>query len=148
MPFRFSDLTWQTTGKVGSTFFWRKKKNPEKTDKEAVEYWNQSNDAFLVFDFFYHQSLFTMDLMALSIFLLAFVVCSILVFFISVYGTKEVSFEENLKASQQSAASGNKKKGQDSKKKTKKVAKTEAESVSLLRLCFKNHELIMKVLEL
>jgi len=71
-----------------------------------------------------------MDLMALSIFLLAFVVCSILVFFISVYGTKEVSFEENLKASQQSGASGNKKKVQDSKKKTKKVAKTEAESKS------------------
>ena len=100
-----------------------------------MEYWNQSNNAFLVFDFFYYQSLFTMDLMALSIFLLAFVVCSILVFFISVYGTKEVSFEENLKASQQSGASGNKKKVQDSKKKTKKVAKTEAESVSLLRLC-------------
>ena len=80
--------------------------------------------------------------MALSIFLLAFVVCSILVFFISVYGTKEVSFEENLKASQQSGASGIKKKVQDSKKKAKKVAKTETESVSLFGAAIKKHELI------
>lgn len=69
-----------------------------------------------------------MDLMALSIFLLAFVVCSILVFFISVYGTKEVTFEENLKASQISSSSASKKKVQESKKKAKKVTKSEIES--------------------
>lgn len=40
-----------------------------------------------------------MDLAALGVFLLVFIVISFLVFFISVYGTKEVTFEENLKAS-------------------------------------------------
>merc|ERR1712141_579969 len=55
------------------------------------------------------------------------IVCSILVFFISVYGTKEVSFEENLKASQ-IPGNSNKKKAQESKKKAKKVQKSEAES--------------------
>ena len=71
-----------------------------------------------------------MDLMALGIALLVTIVCSILVFFISVYGTKEVSFEENLKASQ-IPGQDKKKKAQDSKKKSKKVQKSEAESVSI-----------------
>ena len=70
-----------------------------------------------------------MDLMALGIAFLVTIVCSILVFFISVYGTKEVSFEENLKASQ-IPGNSNKKKAQESKKKAKKVQKSEAESVS------------------
>ena len=51
-----------------------------------------------------------MDLMALGIAFLVTIVCSILVFFISVYGTKEVSFEENLKASQIPGNSNKKKK--------------------------------------
>jgi len=59
-----------------------------------------------------------MDLMALSIFFAAFVICSLLVFFISVYGTKEVTFEENLKATH-----GVKKSSKDSKKKAKKASK-------------------------
>ena len=67
--------------------------------------------------------------MALGIAFLVTIVCSILVFFISVYGTKEVSFEENLKASQ-IPGNSNKKKAQESKKKAKKVQKSEAESVS------------------
>ena len=67
--------------------------------------------------------------MALGIAFLVIVVCSILVFFISVYGTKEVSFEENLKASQ-IPGNSNKKKAQESRKKAKKVQKSEAESVS------------------
>lgn len=70
-----------------------------------------------------------MDLMALGIAFLVTIVCSILVFFISVYGTKEVSFEENLKASQ-IPGNSNKKKAQESRKKAKKVQKSEAESVS------------------
>ena len=56
--------------------------------------------------------------MALSIFFAAFVICSLLVFFISVYGTKEVTFEENLKATH-----GVKKSSKDSKKKAKKASK-------------------------
>ena len=67
--------------------------------------------------------------MALGIAFLVTIVCSILVFFISVYGTKEVSFEENLKASQ-IPGNSNKKKAQESRKKAKKVQKSEAESVS------------------
>lgn len=60
-----------------------------------------------------------MDLMALSIFFAAFVICSLLVFFISFYGTKEVTFEENLKASH-----GVKKSSKaDAKKKAKKGSK-------------------------
>ena len=61
-----------------------------------------------------------MDLMALSIFFAAFIICSLLVLFISVYGTKEVTFEENLKASHGVKKSS---KGQDTKKKTKKGSK-------------------------
>ena len=55
----------------------------------------------------------------------AFLLCSILVFFISFYGTKEVTFEENLKASH---ASSSKKKGhhQDLSKKKAKKSKQEA----------------------
>ena len=68
-----------------------------------------------------------MDLVALGIFLLAFLICSLLVFFISVYGTKEVSFEENLKASHGDGKKG-KNHGQDAKKKAKKVAKITANS--------------------
>jgi len=60
-----------------------------------------------------------MDLMALSIFFAAFVICSLLVFFISVYGTKEVTFEENLKASH----GASKKSSKDTKKKAKKASK-------------------------
>jgi len=60
-----------------------------------------------------------MDLMALSIFFAAFVICSLLVFFISFYGTKEVTFEENLKASHGVKKSS---KG-DGKKKAKKGTK-------------------------
>merc|ERR1712029_355443 len=62
----------------------------------------------------------TMDLMALSIFFAAFIVCSLLVFFISFYGTKEVTFEDNLKASHGVKKSS---KGQDTKKKAKKSSK-------------------------
>ena len=61
-----------------------------------------------------------MDLMALSIFFAAFIVCSLLVFFISFYGTKEVTFEDNLKASHGVKKSS---KGQDTKKKAKKSSK-------------------------
>jgi hypothetical protein len=46
-----------------------------------------------------------MDLMALSIFFAAFLICSLLVFFLSVYGAKEVTFEENLKATGQTGKS-------------------------------------------
>ena len=60
-----------------------------------------------------------MDLVALSIFLLAVVVCSVFVFIISVYGTKEVTFEENLKASHESSS---KKAKSEAKKKNKKKA--------------------------
>merc|ERR1712061_478696 len=67
------------------------------------------------------------DLMAFCIFLLTVVVCSILVYVISVYGTKEVTFEENLKASQ-ILGTTNKKKA-ETKKKSKKVQKSETESV-------------------
>merc|ERR1712029_940252 len=58
----------------------------------------------------------TMDLMALSIFFAAFILCSLLVFFISFYGTKEVTFEDNLKASHGVKKSS---KGQDAKKSSK-----------------------------
>lgn len=75
-----------------------------------------------------------MDLVALSIFLLAFIICSLLVFLISVYGTKEVSFEENLKASH--GVKKGKNQGQDAKKKVKKSVKgpeNVGESVSFLK---------------
>jgi len=62
-----------------------------------------------------------MDLMALSIFFAAFLICSLLVFFLSVYGAKEVTFEENLKATGQTGKSQKKSsKGQDTKKKNAK----------------------------
>merc|ERR1712129_520755 len=61
------------------------------------------------------------DLMALSIFFAAFLICSLLVFFLSVYGAKEVTFEENLKATGQTGKSKKKSsKGQDTKKKNAK----------------------------
>ena len=59
--------------------------------------------------------------MALSIFFAAFLICSLLVFFLSVYGAKEVTFEENLKATGQTGKSQKKSsKGQDTKKKNAK----------------------------
>ena len=63
-----------------------------------------------------------MDLVALSIFLLAVVVCSVFVFIISVYGTKEVTFEENLKASHESSSKKGSKSSENAKKKNKKKA--------------------------
>ena len=71
-----------------------------------------------------------MDLVALSIFLLAVVVCSVFVFFISIYGTKEVTFEENLKASHESSSKKGSK-GSEAKKKTKKKAEV-SDPVSLI----------------
>jgi len=57
----------------------------------------------------------------LSIFFAAFLICSLLVFFLSVYGAKEVTFEENLKATGQTGKSQKKSsKGQDTKKKNAK----------------------------
>ncbi len=53
--------------------------------------------------------------MAVGIWLLAFIVCFVLVAAISVYGTKEVSFEENLEASKAVAP----KKGHGKNNKTK-----------------------------
>merc|ERR1712037_1066163 len=67
----------------------------------------------------------TMDLMALSIFFAAFLICSLLVFFLSVYGAKEVTFEENLKATGQQTGKSQKKSSKlDTKKKNqaKKLA--------------------------
>ena len=66
-----------------------------------------------------------MDLMALSIFFAAFLICSLLVFFLSVYGAKEVTFEENLKATGQQTGKSQKKSSKlDTKKKNqaKKLA--------------------------
>ena len=63
-----------------------------------------------------------MDLAALSIFLLAFILCSLMVFFISVYGTKEVSFEENLKATH-----GDAKKAKNQEQAKKKAKKTKVQ---------------------
>lgn len=57
----------------------------------------------------------------MSIFFAAFLICSLLVFFLSVYGAKEVTFEENLKATGQTGKSQKKSsKGQDTKKKNAK----------------------------
>ena len=63
--------------------------------------------------------------MALSIFFAAFLICSLLVFFLSVYGAKEVTFEENLKATGQQTGKSQKKSSKlDTKKKNqaKKLA--------------------------
>merc|ERR1712029_154557 len=68
----------------------------------------------------------TMDLMALSIFFAAFILCSLLVFFISFYGTKEVTFEDNLKASHGVKKSS---KGQETKKKAKGPGTSEIKPV-------------------
>ena len=81
-----------------------------------------------------------MDLMAFCIFLLTVVVCSILVYVISVYGTKEVTFEENLKASQ-ILGTTNKKKA-ETKKKSKKVQKSETESVSFQLVQFSEKSIL------
>ena len=79
--------------------------------------------------------------MAFCIFLLTVVVCSILVYVISVYGTKEVTFEENLKASQ-ILGTTNKKNKAETKKKSKKVQKSETESVSFQLVQFSEKSIL------
>ena len=66
-----------------------------------------------------------MDLIALSVFLLAVILCSVFVYIISVYGTKEVTFEENLKASHESSSKKGSKAGEAKKKAKKKVEANE-----------------------
>ena len=73
-----------------------------------------------------------MDLVALSIFLLAVVVCSVFVFIISVYGTKEVTFEENLKASHESSSKKGSKSSEAKKKNKKKAEISEPVSQVLI----------------
>ena len=120
MPFRF-----RLDRLARLNIFWKgqKQKVWEKPRQEVL-FWT----FFVRFFLFDEEAGAIMDLMAFCIFLLTVVVCSILVYVISVYGTKEVTFEENLKASQ-ILGTTNKKKA-ETKKKSKKVQKSETESVS------------------
>ena len=76
-----------------------------------------------------------MDFVALGVFLLAVVVCSVFVFIISVHGTKEVTFEENLKASHETSSKKGSK-AAEAKKKAKKKVEANEPQVSNLKIIF------------